>query len=135
MFRLIEDKDFLQLATLVVDMYKSIKGTINPFQAVNTLMSFIYSGKDFTALGVYEGDRLVGFSCGHAISEETFLFTGIYLTTKGTELTSEFITYSLDFIKEKGYKSWEADATNKNISSILEKFGALAQFVRYKKDY
>lgn len=131
--RIIDNNDFIQLAELTVEMYASVDSAINSFQAVNTLMHFINSGNDFTAVGLYEDNILMGFSSGHAIND-VFYFNGLYVSIKNSEWTQKLIDYSLDLVKTKGYKAWEVDATNENIASIMEKYGAKPRYTRYRKE-
>lgn len=132
----ITDKDFLQFADLMSEMYASIDSNINQFQSVNTLIEFVRTHVDFIALGLYEGDVLLGFTCGHGIGQtKMFLFTGIYIVSKSRAETKKLIDASFDFIKDEGYLGWEADATNSNIGSILEKYGAKQKYIRYRKEF
>ena len=131
----ITNDDFDQLIELNARMYKEIDPNINSFGAVNTLVAFVNTGK-FLALGIYEDDVLLGFSAGHAIGESAvFMFTSIYMSVKNTDLTQQLIDFSFDFIKEKGYTGWQVDATNPNISSIMEKYGARVLYTRYIKEF
>lgn len=132
--KLIEDKDFMQLADLTVEMYQSINKNITALGAVNTLMAFINGGQDYLAIGLYDGPVLLGFAQGNRIHETAFYWSGFYMSVKNTEWTEKLIDYCFDFIKERGYKSWELDATNPNIGSMMKKYGAKVKFTRYHKE-
>ena len=133
--KLINNDNFMDLVDLTIDMYDSIDTNINEFQAVNTLVSLINSNQDFTAIGLFDETVLVGFVSGIALSTVLFKYTGIHVVTKNTEWTQKLIEESFDIIKEKGYLSWEAEATNKNICSVLEKYGATIKCTVYRKEF
>lgn len=133
--KLIPNEDFMQLAELTVEMYQSIDKHIAPYQAVNTLIHFINNATGFRALGLYDENVLVGFVTGNALSDKIFYFSGIYIIVQNTEWVKTLIEKSFADIQEMGYIGWEADATNKNISSILEKYGATTKYTRYRKDF
>lgn len=124
----------MQLVDLTVDMYKEMDVGVNPFQAVNTLIAYINNAKDFTAIGLYDDQTLVGFVTGYQQNEKTFYFSGIYVIIKNNEWTKKIIDFSFALIEERGYDSWEVDATNDNISSIMEKYGAVPKYTRYRKE-
>lgn len=126
-----DDNEFLALQALVVAMYKSIDSSITEFGASNTLHTFLRE-PDFTAIGVYRDGSLIGFTIGHLFNKKSFLFTGIYVMIRNNECIKKLIEFSFAHIKEKGYSSWLVDATNPNISSIMEKYGAQPKFVRYE---
>lgn len=129
--RVINDNDFGQLCTLTIAMYKSIDSSITDFGAVNSLMYFI-TKEDFTCIGLFDGDKLMGFTFGYKFETKRFLFAGIYVMIKNNEWTKKIIDFSFAYIKEIGYTSWQVDATNPNIGSIMQKYGAVQKFVRYE---
>jgi hypothetical protein len=131
--QVLEDNNrFLELSILVNEMYKSIDPDISEFGAVNTLANAI-AQPDFTAIVLVDEDnRLAGFTIGHFFNKKSFYFLGIYVIIKNNEWTKKLIDFSFAHIKEKGYTSWLVDATNPNISSIMEKYGAISKFVRYE---
>lgn len=133
--RPIENTEFMDLCDLVVQMYSAIDKNINSFQAVNTLMHFINSTSDFIALGLYSEDVLVGFVMGNAINDTTFNYTGIFTLGRNNKDLKLLIEESFKFVEDKGYKAWEVDATNENISSIMEKYGAKVKYTRYYKEF
>lgn len=133
--KLVDNKDFLQLVDVIANMYTAIDPDINEYQAVNTLVHMINSNKDFLAIGLYDEKVLVGCVIGYAYSPSIFYFTGIYIGFKSTEWTQKLIEFSFDKIKELGYKGYEVDATNANISSIMEKYGAEVKYTRYRKEF
>lgn len=133
--KLIENNYFLDLIGLVAEMYKAISTDINSFQSVNTLIHMINNEVDFKAIGLFEEDTLIGFVTGHQYNEGIFLFTGIYVDPKHADSVQELIEFCFAHIQEQGYKGWEADATNANISSILERYGASVKYTRYRKEF
>lgn len=132
--KLVQNEDFMQLATLVADMYKAIDPGINEFQAMNTLLHFINTQPNFTAIGLYDGTALAGFVLGHELNKKVFYFSGIYVIIKNNEWTKKMIDFSFAHIKQLGYSAWEVDATNSNIASIMEKYGATVKYTRYYKE-
>lgn len=132
--RLVKNEDFMQLAELVCEMYKSIDESINEFQAINTLIHSINSEKAFLAIGLYDDTALAGFVLGYEYNEKTFYFSGIYVIIKNNIQVKQLIEFSFDHIAKLGYTSWEVDATNDNICSIMEKYGAKIKYKRYRKD-
>lgn len=130
----IVNSDLVQLLELAIKMYKVIDPTTNEFGAVNTVMYEINTKEDFTAIGLYDEDKLVGFMTGYCFSKKQFHFSGIYVIIKNNEWTKQLIEYCLDLIKQKGYSAWSVDTTNGNISSIVEKYGAKELYTRYIKE-
>lgn len=124
----------MQLAELCCEMYKEINPTINAFQAVNSLIHQITTQKGFLAIGLYDGSALAGFTLGYEYNEKTFYFSGIYVIIKNNASVKQLIEFSFSKIEELGYTSWEVDATNENIGSIVQKYGAKPTYVRYRKD-
>lgn len=133
--RLVKNEEFLELARHSASMYSAIDPNINSFQAVNTLVSFINSGTNFQAIGLYDEDKMIGMVTGVELNKTTFYFTGIYMSIKNNEQLQKLIDFSFSYIKELGYIGWEVDATNANISSIMEKYGAVPKYVRYHKEF
>lgn len=132
--KLILNDDFVQLLDLNIAMYQAIDPRINAFQATNTLIAFINGGKCFTAFGLYDGPELLGFVTGCEENNQTFYFTGIYITVKNSDYLQKLIEFCFDWVKTNGYKYWSADATNENIASILEKYNAKVIFTKYRKE-
>lgn len=132
--RSIPNEDFLQLCQLTADMYAEIDPSINTFGAVNMLTTCITTKHDFFAIGLYAEDQLVGFVTGYGMSKEVFYFSGIHVIIKNNGWTQKLIDFCFAFIKDKGYSAWQVDATNGNISSIMEKYGATAKYTRYYKE-
>ena len=130
----IDNDEFIDLCKLNALMYKSIDPNIDLYGATNTLMFNINNKEDFIAIGLYENGLLVGFVTGYKISKKVFHFSGICVIIKNNEWTKKLIDYCFAFIKTKGYSAWTVDATNGNISSIMEKYGAVAKYTRYYKD-
>lgn len=130
----IPNKDLIQLFTLAIEMYKCMDPEINEFGAINTIMADINTQKDFTAIGLYDGDILKGFVTGHYFTKKMFHFSGIYVIMKNNPFTKQLIEYCFDLVKQKGYSAWSVDATNSNISSIMEKYGAKVKYTRYIKE-
>lgn len=132
--KLIKNEDFIQLLPLVAEMYQAIDPNINEFQAVNTVMHQINNEKAFLAIGLYDETALAGFVLGHEYNEKTFYFSGIYVIIKNSTEVKKLIEYSFKYIEDLGYTAWEVDATNSNISSIMEKYGAVVKYTRYRKE-
>lgn len=130
----IPNKDLMQLLPLVIAMHECMDETTNEFGAINTLMHEINTKEDFTAIGLYDEDKLVGFVKGYCFSKKMFYFSGIYVIMKNTKHTKQLIEYCFDLVKQKGYSAWSLDATNGNISSIIEKYGATVKHTRYIKE-
>lgn len=130
--RLIEDKDFIDLVDLNAKMYSEIDPSINAFQATNTLIAMVNSNS-FAAIGMYDGKILMGFVSGYRVND-VFYFSGIYSIERGIDVIQKLIEYSFEYVEKIGCKAWEADATNNNISSILEKYGAEVKYKRYRKE-
>ncbi len=132
--RPIINSDLVQLLELAIKMYKVIDPTTNEFGAVNTVMYEINTKEDFTAIGLFDENKLIGFMTGYCFSKKQFHFSGIYVIIKNNEWTKQLIEYCLDLIKQKGYSAWSVDTTNGNISSIVEKYGAKELYTRYIKE-
>jgi len=130
--RLITEDDFKQFSQLVIDMYKAIDSSYSEFQALNFLLHENHAFEGFMAIGLFDNDKLVGFTFGRKFNKKSFYFSGIYVIIKNNEWTKKLIDFSFAKIKEIGYEGWVADASNSNIGSILNnKYGAVAQYTRY----
>jgi hypothetical protein len=132
--RHIDNTELTQLLELAILMYKVIDPSVNEFGAINTVMYEINTKEDFTAIGLFDDNKLVGFMSGYCFSKKQFHFSGIYVIIKNNEWTKQLIEYCLDLIKQKGYSAWSVDTTNGNISSIVEKYGAEPLYTRYIKE-
>lgn len=134
--KLIENKDILQLLELSILMYKEMDSTVNEFGAINTVVYEINTQKDFTAVGLFKGPKLVGFTKGYYFSKKIFHFSGIYVIMKNTKYTKELIDFSINLVKEKEYSAWSARATNSNISSILQtKYAAKVEYTQLIREF
>lgn len=129
----IDNDNFLQLVNLNAIMYQEMDPSINAVGATATLLEYVKK-PDFIALGLYDEEKLVGFTAGYAMSKKVFYFSGICVIIKNNEWTKQLIDFSFAFIKKMGYSAWQVDATNGNISSIMEKYGATAKYTRYYKE-
>jgi len=132
--RIIENEDFLDLINLNYEMYKSIDPAINSVGATASLMHLISTKEDFLAIGMFEDNKLIGFVTGYKFSNKTYHFSGIYVIIKNNMNTKKLINFCFSLIKDKGYSAWQVDATNGNISSIMEKYGATIEYTRYCKE-
>lgn len=130
----VPNKDLMQLFPLLIEMHKAMDPETNEFGAINTFMCEINTKEDFTVIGLYDGDKLMGFVKGYCFSKNMFYFSGIYVIMKNTIYTKQLIEYCFDLVKQKGYSAWSLDATNGNISSIIEKYGAKVKYTRYVKE-
>lgn len=130
----IPNEDLMQFLELNIKMYNDIAPTTNPFGAVNTVVYEINNYEDFKAIGLYDGEKLMGFVRGYCFSKKLFHFSGIYVIIKNSKHTRELIEYCFKLIADEGYSAWQLDANNGNISSIIEKYGAVLQSTRYRKE-
>lgn len=128
------NQDMLAFLDLNIKMYKAIDPSINEFGAINIVVTEINNEKDFKAIGLYFDDKLMGFVRGHCFSNKMFHFTGIYVIMKNNKHTKELIEYCFKLIEDEGYSAWFVDANNSNISSIMEKYGAVPKYTRYVKE-
>lgn len=122
----------MNLAQMYCLMYECKE--YNAFQAVNTLVNDINTTENFLAIGLFDEDKLVGFTAGHKLRDGVFYFSGIYLSLKNSDWTQKIIDFSFAHIKELGYTAWELDATNDNISSIMRKYGATVKSTKFYKE-
>lgn len=132
--RVITDNDFKQLLDLYLAMGKSINANFTDFQIIFTLLTSVSQNPSFAAFGLFDDDVLLGFSCGWGLSEEKFYFSGFYVTGKNNPNTRNLIEFSFAEIKARGFTNWELDATNENIASMMEKFGATVKSTKYGKE-
>lgn len=130
----ITNDDIRQLIDLYISMLQSIDPKINDFGAINTLVYDIGNKPDYTAIGLYEGDKLIGFTSGYGKQNKLFHFSGIYVIIKNNVWIKKLIDFSFNLIEEKGYSAWQVNATNGNISSIMEKYGAIPKYTKYHKE-
>ena len=131
--RIVTDNEFDQLCNLTVAMYKSIDPSITAYGAINTLLYFT-TQENFICVGLFENNKLIGFTFGHKFKTKCFLFSGIYVIIKNNRHLKKLIGFSFAYIKDLGYTSWVVDATNDNIGSIMQKYNAISKFVRYEGD-
>ena len=132
--KLITNEDFMQLAQVNAAMYKSIDDNINEFQATNMLIALINGGHNFTAIGLYDNNVLMGMVHGYEEKPGEFHFSGLHVAIKNSEWTQKLIEFSFELIEDRGYTAWEVDATNDNIASIMEKYGAKVKYKKYRKE-
>jgi hypothetical protein len=130
MFRVLNDKDFLDLLRLYIEMYK----TIAPHYT-NSYVSIILAEEmkqdRFIAYGVFQGDTLIGFITGYAIRETEFFNSGLYCESK-IKVKNLIKSFELWLIS-RGYTSWSTEAKG-HIKSLAYKFGAIVENIRYKKE-
>lgn len=129
--RLLNNNDMLELVPLYVLMIRRMDENASEYAGINALFSEINHKQDFMAFGLFEKEKLVGFMTGYYFSKKQFHFSGIYVTMKNTSGLKKMIDFSLDCIRKKGYSAWSSDATNSNISRIMQKYGAKAQFTHF----
>lgn len=135
MIKFIPDSDFGQLLILHAEMHKIIDPQTTDFGAANTLMFEINTKEDFIAVGLYaDNNELIGFITGYCFTKKLFHFSGLYVKIKNNIGTKELLDYCDKLVFDKGYSAWQVDATNSNISSIMEKYGAKAKYTRYIKE-
>jgi hypothetical protein len=130
MFKVIEDKDFLQLLSLYIKMYKVIDPSLS-----NSVVSIILAEEmkqpRFIAFGVFQEDTLIGLIAGFAVGETEFFSSGIYCESriKVKELVSTFERWLIGY----GYTSWSTEE-RKHIKPFVHKLGAKVEYIRYKKE-
>lgn len=129
--RKLENDDLLELIPLYVALCQSIEKDWPTFVAVNALIEDINRKKGFTAFGLFEDNKLVGFMTGYYFTKKQFHFSGIYVKIKNTSKLKDLIDFSLSEIKKKGYSSWSSNATNDNIRSIMQKYGAKVCYTNF----
>jgi hypothetical protein len=130
--RRLTENDFKQFSALVIDMYKEVDATINEFQALNMLMHEVHGHDDFMAFGWFNDKKLVGMSYGRKFNKKSFYFSGIYVIIRNNEGLKKLIDFSFATIKDSGYTSWLADASNPNIQSILQRYDVAVKFIQYE---
>jgi uncharacterized membrane protein len=112
-------------------MYKQCYPEANAFLAINTLVNEINSKPNFMAFGLCnKKNELIGISTGYAIENKCFYFSGFYVKIKNTINTKNLIELSLAQVEELMFDKWECDTHNKNMQSMLEKYGAKLKSVR-----
>jgi len=132
--RELTNDDLLELIPLYTVMIKSIDESANTFGAINTLMHEISTKEGFIAVGLFSKKELIGFMTGYCFAKKLFHFSGIYVKVKNNSGLKTLIEFSLDLIRNKGYSAWSSNATNSNISSIMQKYGAKAVYTRFRGD-
>jgi len=130
MFKVIEDKDFLQLLSLYIKMYKVIDPSLS-----NSVVSIILAEEmkqpRFIAFGVFQEDTLIGFLSGYTEKPGTFFNSGLYCESKIK--VRMLLEKSEQALKHIGYTSWTTEAKG-HIKSLAPKFGANIESIRYKKE-
>lgn len=130
----IENDNFLPLAALHAQFHQTLPVRADPFAATLLLVQDITQRTDFRAWGLFEDSKLSGFVIGYAESKKSFYFSGLYVIIKLNKSLKQFIEHCFTDIAKDGYTSWEVDCTNKNITSMMEKYGAAPMYTRYKKE-
>lgn len=131
--RRLTNEDFLALAELHAQFYKTAVKPVDAIFATSSLLSDIQNQMDFKAWGLFDGDKLAGFVIGYAISKKVFYFSVIYVINKLNRNLKQLIETCFQDIEKDEYTSWEVDCTNKNITSMMEKYGAAPIYTRYSK--
>ena len=132
--RELTNDDLLELLPLYTSMVLSLDKEVNVFGAINTLVHEIATKEDFIAIGLFRKTELIGFMTGYCFAKKLFHFSGIYVKVKNNSGLKTLIEFCLDLIRDKGYSAWSSNATNSNISSIMQKYGAKAVYTRFRGD-
>lgn len=128
------NEDFPALVELNAKFYKTLPVTQDAFNATANLVKDVLQQPNFTAWGLFEGDKLVGFVTGYALSKKSFYFSGLYVIIRLNRNLKQLIEFCFREVAEKGFTTWEVDCTNKNITSMMEKYGAAPIYTRYVKN-
>lgn len=131
----LSNEHFMQLVSLNFDMYKSFDASINEVGATATLLHDINDFTDYTAFGLFNKDKLVGFVSGYCFTKKRFHFSSLYVKIKNNKNLIKLINHALKYVEEQGYTSWSADTSNSNMASILSKLGARVKYSHYVKEF
>jgi len=130
MFKVLSDKDFMQLLNLYIEMYKTIDPALS-----NSVVSIILAEElkkpGFIAFGVFQQDTLIGFLSGYQEKPNVFFNSGLYCSCKLQ--VKKLLEESEKALKCLGYESWVTEARG-HIKSLAPKFGAYIELVRYRKE-
>lgn len=132
--RLLNNDDFLDLLRLYVAMGKSIDVTLTEFDIANTLLKCVTESNTFFAVGLYEDNEAIGFTCGWGLDPHMFYFSGIFMKNKLHKKLKDLIDYSFAEAKRRGYKRCTFEVHGNNMASILEKYNATITSVKYVKE-
>jgi hypothetical protein len=130
MIRVLNDKDFLPLLSLYIEMYKVIDSSLST-SVVTIILCDELKQPDFIAYGVFHNDTLVGFLSGYTIKESEFFNSGLYCSFK-TKVQGLF-AFSENDLRKRGYTSWSTEARG-HIKSLAPKLGAKIEYIKYKKE-
>lgn len=134
--RYIENKDFPQLLELYTELQAPLVGAekqdFYSFAASDLCAQM--ARPDFKAIGLFDGDTLLGFSLGFAKSTKIFHFSAIYAKIRISKNLKNLLDFSISEVERSDYSKWEADCINPNIISILEKWEAKVDFTRMVKE-
>jgi hypothetical protein len=130
MFRVLTDKDFLDLLKLYIKMYQTIAPHYTNSQ-VSIILAEEMKQPRFVAYGVFQEDTLVGFITGFALSETEFFNSGLYCEYRMK--VKDLITSFEHWLIGRGYASWSTEEKG-HIKPFANKFGAKVDYIRYKKE-
>lgn len=133
--RTLTDNDFFKLLEMYLAMGKSIDVKFTDYQIISTLVNSVATYPTFVAFGMFDNGKMIGMSCGWGTNNAKFYFSGLYIEKQYRLKVQKLIDHSFEAIKKAGYKGWEIDATNENIASIMEKYGAKPTSTKYCKEF
>lgn len=128
--KIISDTDFIPLLELYIKMYSNIEDFSNV--KVSEILHQELMKPNYTALGVYRFDELIGYLSGYGETEDTFFVSGLYCPTP---LYVKRLFHGIENImKDLGYKAWTTEYNKNDGKCLAPKFGAKEYIIKYKKE-
>lgn len=128
--KVLTNDSFDDLLTLVKSLYKLTDPDRNSFQVINDLLVLINTKRDFTAVGLFRKNSLIGCIYGYEIAKNTFYISGLYCM-KNAEGLKQLLLFLKDLLRTKSYKAYKADTGNPRVQKLLENFGAQIYSTKY----
>jgi len=119
----IPDNYFYDLQALYYKLQELLSFKPSKFLVTKRLIEELQLTSNLT-LGLFRGDKLVGFISGYSKQERLFHVSSLYILVDyryGTKLLLETME---NLVIAKGYKGWTANSILKEGKNIITKFGA-----------
>ncbi len=129
--RVLNNKDFDSLVTLVIKLYKLINPERDSYQSINDFLTLVNTRIDFTAIGLFKENKLIGCIYGYALTKNTWYISGLYCR-KNPKGLKDLLDFLKDHLKVKGYIHYEGNTNQKVVKRLVKNRGAQELSIRFK---
>lgn len=131
----IDEDDFFVFADLYYKMTLcSPFGVASKSGATDMLLTSLKSPASIRN-GLYSKGKLVGFANGHAISETTFFWSGLYIKKGHRHQAKKLIDATENAIETAGFKAIEANGFTSDGVNMMEKYNYEPKQILFRKEF